>query len=200
MKNLRHVLQIIVGVCIFCGCGPYQYYAIQSSSANLGKYRTFAWLPPADTLKNSRYNDIVDEKIKNEATYQLEKKGLKLNAQRPDLLVRYTIEVSDKVRVYDEPVYVYRDYWFYQGFARYHGRRYYYSFHAPYPIYVGRDIQEVPFREGTLIIDLIDKETSRVIWRGYGVGDVDNPEKAVNDIPEVVDGILNKLPVTPVMK
>jgi hypothetical protein len=34
-------------------------------------------------------------------------------------------------------------------------------------------------------------------WRGYGTGDVDDPQRAMNDIPEVVEGILNKLSITP---
>jgi hypothetical protein len=29
----------------------------------------------------------------------------------------------------------------------------------------------------------------------YGIGDVDVPEKAIRDIPAVVEGILNKLPM-----
>jgi len=186
----------IVVALIISGCAPYQYYAIQSGRANFGKYRTFAWLPPADTVKNSRYNDIADEKIKAEVTAQLEKRGLSLRAQRPDLLVRYSIVVNEKVRTYNEPVYIYGHRWFYRGVIRSHnGRYYYYSYRSPYRVYLGSEIAEVPYKEGTLIIDFIDHSTGRVIWRGYGVGEVDNPEKAINDIPEVVQGIMNKLPL-----
>jgi hypothetical protein len=45
------------------------------------------------------------------------------------------------------------------------------------------------------VIDLIDRRSRKVIWRGYGIGEVDNPAQAVNDIPKVVDGILSKLPL-----
>ena len=190
----------MLGTYLAAGCSSYQYSAIQSSSANFGKFRTFAWIPPADTVKNSRYNDIADEKIKNEVTAQLEKRGLVLKSHRPDLLVRYSIAVNDKARLYNNPVYIYSGQ-FYRGAVRsYNGHYFYYAYRAPYPIYVGQEIQQVPYKEGTLIIDLIDQHSSRVIWRGYGSGEVDNPEKAINDIPEVVDGILKKLPIRPLAK
>ena len=196
MKKFVKSILLALTVYMASGCSPYQYYSIQSSNASFGKYRRFAWLPPVDTIKNSRYNDIVDEKIKNEVTAQLEKRGLVLKAHHPDLLVRYSIAVNDKVRLYNNPVYIYSGQ-FYRGAVQYHNSRYfYYTYRAPYPIYVGQEIQQVPYKEGTLIIDLIDQHTSRVIWRGYGRGVVDNPEKAINDIPEVVNGILKKLPIS----
>ena len=191
-----------MALCIFIlsGCSGYQYYSIQSGSASLNKYHTFAWLPPFDTLKRDGYTDIADEKIKEETTMQLEKRGLLLKAGNPDLLVRYSIGVNNKVKLYEEPVYTYVD-GFYPGVVRYrHGRYFYYSYRRPFPVYVGSEIERIPYKEGTLIIDLIDRQSGRVIWRGYGMGEIINPEKAIHDIPEVVEGIINKLPVKPIGK
>ncbi|RYY34284.1 MAG: DUF4136 domain-containing protein, partial [Sphingobacteriaceae bacterium] len=56
------------------------------------------------------------------------------------------------------------------------------------------------FREGTVIIDLIDRKTGKMVWRGYGVGEVRNPQKAINDLPKVVTGIIEKLELTPQTK
>jgi hypothetical protein len=36
-----------------------------------------------------------------------------------------------------------------------------------------------------------------MVWRGYGVGEVRNPEKALNDLPKVVAGIIEKLELAP---
>lgn len=199
MKTLLKITGILLLSWLASGCSPYRYYAIQSNQATFNKYRTFAWLPPVDTIKNPKYNDIVDEKIKTEVTAGLEKRGLLLKSQRPDLLVRYTIAVSDKVKLYNNPVYVYSNHWAYRGTVRYRkGRYFYYSYPVPYTVYVGSEIEQIPYKEGTLIIDLIDRASGKVIWRGYGVGEIDNPETAVNDIPLVTEGILNKLPILPV--
>jgi hypothetical protein len=195
MKKLKLYLPVLFSVFLF-SCTGYQYYAIQSNKVSFNKYRTFAWLPAADSSRY--YNDIADEKIKDQVTAGLEKRGLTLQTNRPDLLVRYTIQVRDRVRTYNYPAYVYGPGIVYRGVAhnRY-GRYFYYSYAAPFPVYVGSDIEQIPYKEGTLIIDLIERKNHQVIWRGYGIGDVDNPERAISDIPEVVEGILNKLPITP---
>ncbi len=178
------------------GCSAYQYYAIQSPKASFNKYRTFAWLPSPDT--SSRINDIVDEKIKDAVTAGLEKRGLTLQVSRPDLLVRYSVQVKDRVRFYSYPSYVYGPGIVYRGVARNrYGRYFYYTYASPFPVYVDSDIDNVPYKEGTLVIDLIERRNHQVIWRGYGTGDVDNPEKAISDIPEVVEGVLNRLPIAP---
>lgn len=182
---------------LFCGCTAYQYYAIESPGAAFPKYRTFAWLPPADTT--THYSDIADERIKDEVTAQLEKRNLKLETSQPDLLIRYTIQVMDKVRYYNHPVYVYGPRAIFYGVNRNrYGRYFYFHYPGDFIVYMGDEIERVPYREGTLIIDLIERKSKKVIWRGYGVGDVDNPETAVNDIPRVVEGIMNKLPIVPV--
>lgn len=196
MKKL--ILFLVLPVSWLFGCSNYQYFAIQSNKASFNKYRTFAWLPVPDT--SHHINDIVDEKIKDEVTADLEKRGLVLQTGKPDLLVRYTIQVRDRIRIYDNPTYVYDPDIFYRGVARNrYGRYFYYRYGTGFPVYVGGDIERVPYREGTLIIDLIEHRNHQVIWRGYGTGDIDNPQRAISDIPEVVEGILNKLPLAPLV-
>lgn len=41
--------------------------------------------------------------------------------------------------------------------------------------------------------DLLDHKTSKVIWRGWAEGEVENAEKTINDLPEVVTNIFKKL-------
>lgn len=199
MKKLINGSLLTLAVFLLAACSSYNYYSVGSSS-NVSRYSTFAWLPPINNTKNPYYdNDLADQKIKDQATADLENKGLRLKASRPDLLVRYTIMVDNKVKTYNQPAYTYVGGGYYPRFGYYRGHRFfYYSYRTPYPVYVGDDIYHVPYKEGTLIIDLINRATHKVIWRGYGVGEVDNPEKAINDLPEVVDGILNKLQVNKV--
>lgn len=197
MKRTRISIALLFSACL-AACSSYQYYAIQSNNASFNKYHTFAWLPSADT---PRVNDIVDEKIKDEVTAGLEKRGLALQTKRPDLLVRYAIQVRERVRVYNNPTYIYGPGIAYRGVThnRY-GRYFYYNYNGSFPVFVANDILEVPYKEGTLIIDLIERRNHQVIWRGYGYGDVDDQQRAIRDIPEGVEGILNKLPITRIVK
>lgn len=192
MKKWINGSLLILVVFLLAACSKYVYYAVGSSNA-VSRYSAFAWLPPLNNTKNPYFdNDLADQKIKDQATADLESKGLRLNAKRPDLLVRYTIMVDNKVLTYNEPVYNYMGGFAGRGFYR-GGRSFYYGYSGAYPVYVGDEIYHVPYKQGTLILDLIDKATHKVIWRGYGVGEVDNPESAINDLPQIVDGILNKL-------
>ncbi len=189
---------LLFTVLLMAACSSYNYYSVGSSN-KVSKYRTFAWLPPVNNTKNPYYdNDLADEKIKDQATGNLESRGLRLKANRPDMLVRYSILVDTKTKTYNEPQYTYVGGGYYPRVAYYgNGRRaLYYSYRSAYPVYMGDDIYRVPYKEGTLIIDLIDRVTHKVIWRGYGVGEVGNPEKAINDLPKVVDGIFNKLQIS----
>lgn len=184
---------------ILYACSGYKYFAIESEKSRFGKYHTFSWLPIPDS--SHYHNDIIDEKIKDETTYGLEKLGLTLRNELPDLLVRYTIQVKDRVRIYNYPTYVYGPRMIYRGVAKdRYGRYFYYYYSNPFPVYVGSDIIQTPYKEGTLIIDLIERESHHVIWRGYGTGNVDNPERAMRDIPIVVNGILNTLPIAQKVK
>lgn len=185
---------LLLVVFFIAACSSYTYYAVGSGS-NVGRFSTFAWLPPINHTKNPYFdNELADQRIKDQATAGLESKGLHLKANRPDLLVRYTIMVDNKVKTYNQPAYTYVGGGYYPRIGYYRGHRaFYYSYRSPYPVYVGDDIYHVPYKEGTLIIDLINRATHKVIWRGYGIGEVTNPQTAINDLPKVVDGILNKL-------
>lgn len=194
MKRVINGGFFVLVIALLSACSSYTYYSVGSSSS-VARYSTFAWLPPANNTKNPYYdNDVADQKVKDQVTADLESKGLHLKASRPDLLVRYTIMVDNKVKTFNEPQYRYMYGGFYPRYGYYHGRAFYWGgWRGAYPVYVGNEIYHVPYKQGTLIIDLINRNTHKVIWRGYGIGEVDNPERAVNDLPKVVDGILAKL-------
>ncbi len=181
-------------------CSRYNYYSVGGNQTTLSRYRTFAWLPPVKQTRNAAYNnDVADQLIHQSATSNLEERGLMLKGKNPDLLVRYMVMVDEKERIYDQPMYNYVGGGYFPGGGFYRGgRSYYYAYRNPYPVYVGNDVERVPYKEGTLIIDLIDRKSRKVIWRGYGIGEVSNAAQTTNDIPKVVEGIIKKLPVTPV--
>jgi len=188
------IFMAMASILLWSACSNYRYYSIGGKNANLSKYHFFAWLPPIDTTTNAGYNDLADQSIRDEATAQLEKRGLVLNARRPDLLVRYAIMFKDRVRYYDEPQYTYIGGGFYPRISRFGNIYYHYS--QPFPVYVGSEIERVPYKQGTVMIDLIDRNTRHVVWRGYAVGEMDSQKQSLKDMPEVVDGIINKLPLS----
>jgi hypothetical protein len=49
-------------------------------------------------------------------------------------------------------------------------------------------------KEVSVMLDLIDRKTSKVIWKGWAEGQINNPEKASNKLPKVVDTYLESCP------
>ena len=65
--------------------------------------------------------------------------------------------------------------------------------HAPYPYAV--DVRK--YREGTLIVDLVDPETKELIWRGWSVSDLRravDPQQEQEKIVWAVRTILEHYP------
>jgi hypothetical protein len=197
MKKITLIGLMFIITGLMAACSRYTYYSVGDNASALTRYRTFAWLPPIKKTGNAALNnDVADQRIHESATERLEERGLQLKSRNPDLLVRYMVMVDQKERVYDQPIYNYVGGGFYPRYGYYRGgRSYYYAYSRPFPVYVGNDVERVPYKEGTLIIDLIDRKTRKVVWRGYGIGEVDNPAQATKDIPKVVEGIIKKLPL-----
>ena len=76
-------------------------------------------------------------------------------------------------------------------------RPYYSAFGAPFA-YGDVNLGKEHYKEGTVIIDLIDRRSRQVVWRGFGVGEVHrNPQKDIEELPKVVDGVLKQLSLAP---
>jgi hypothetical protein len=199
MKRLIYLALIVFILAGLSACTSYNYYTAAINKTNLSRYHTFAWMPPGDKKVT---NDVADAKIKDAATTDLVSKGLTLSQRHPDLIVNYTTIVGTGTRTnYYSPYYG----GFYPGWGLGFGwgagwgwgfayRPYYYSWGAPFNYVTYAEKEH--YKEGTLIIDLIDSHTHRIVWRGFGVGEVhNNPQKTIEDLPKVVNGVLDQLQI-----
>ncbi|MES3018865.1 MAG: DUF4136 domain-containing protein [Bacteroidota bacterium] len=196
---MKKLILLFASVTMILGaCSPYNYYSYKSEKADFSKYQTFAWLPSKETKVNGVFdNNIAEESIVEAASQALNEKGFRLDSQQPDLLIKYTAVVNDKTRTTSNPVYYRSPSYYVPRVAYSGGRRYfYYQYVNPFPVYVGSEMRKENFEEGSVMIDLIDRETSKVVWRGWGKGQINNPEKAISDIPKVIEKIFGKFPAS----
>jgi PBP1b-binding outer membrane lipoprotein LpoB len=192
----KQILTMLALVAVLSSCSSYNYYSVSNKKLN-PNYRTYAWLPEGKSKASSIYNnDIAADKIVEAASTELENRGFKLDNNRPDLLVRYTAVVNKETKSYNEPMYYDAPGRFVPRVGVHRGRAfYYYAYRDPFPVYVGNEQRTVRVKQGSIMIDLIDRKTSKVIWRGWAEGELDNPEKAIEQLPEVIGNIFKKLPV-----
>lgn len=200
MKTRVYGLLASLSILLFAGCSRYNYYTAGLNKTNMSGYRSFAWLPPAGKNKQASPADL---KIKDAAVASLTAKGLRLNQNDPDLLVTYTSIVGRGTKDVYYPTYYGSG--FYPGFGLGFGwglYRPYYYWGTPFVYYGGMTaVDKQHYKEGTVIIDLIDTHTKRVVWRGFGVGEVHhNPQKDIEDLPKVVDGIIDQLNVSSIRR
>ncbi|WP_207422123.1 DUF4136 domain-containing protein [Desertivirga brevis] len=193
----KAMLLVVLTALILSSCSSYNYYSLNSNKVDIEKYQTYAWVRGNESKLDDYYkNDIAEDKIIDAASTALNSRGLKYDAKKPDLLIRYTAVVDNKSRTVNDPMYYQYPSRLVPRVAYARGRAYYYyQYMTPFPVYVGSEMRKEEFEEGNIVIDLIDRSTSKVVWRGVAKGEVTNPEKAVNDIPKVVSKIFNKLPL-----
>lgn len=207
---------VLICLSVLSACSSYRYYKAGDSYLSTQKYKTFGWAPVLPVrkpdsivstqkalgarlnyLNNNRYfRNAEATRIIREATVtNLQSKGLTLQESNPDLLVRYSTLVDRGTRNgYRYP--------YYGGF--YGGWGWGYRFNPwfgyggwGWPGYgMGYPVKE-HFKEGILSIELIDSRTRETVWIGYGAGELSrNPQKAIAQLPKVVGGIFEQLPVS----
>jgi Domain of unknown function (DUF4136) len=133
--------------------------------ADFGKYRTFGWMVAPQNAGEMFNNSLIHKHMQSAVTNVLTTKGMRPSTGSPDLLVAYHMGVKDKIDVTS---------WGY-GYGRWGALG-------------GRNVDVHQYKEGTMVIDLVDASTKELVWRGIGTGAVErgNPEanisKAVADI------------------
>lgn len=181
MKMLR--TSLLAGIILFlASCASYNYNMTRVQKLDFSQFKTYGWLPPVDSLsKNYFNNNIARENILATANQELEARGLNYSKENPDVLFRYITIVNNKSRM------VYGNMGWGGPWGWYRPWGYYMS--PSYPI--GKE----KYRYSHLIIEAVDRKTNSVIWQARGSGEVRAPEKAINNLPEVVKGIFKEYPM-----
>lgn len=191
---------IAVTALIVASCSPYRYHTTKKQGADFTQYRTYAWLTPVDSLSKSYFdNDIARENILDAANRELESRGLVYSKDNPDLLFRYIAIVNNKSRPIYAPVGGFGPWG--MGWGGMWGMNPW-MWGPGWGMGMGwggwhRPVGDERYRAGHIIIEARDRATDAVIWQARGTGDVRTPEKAINNLPKVVAGIIDQYPVSP---
>ena len=147
-------------------------------SLDFAQYRTFDWgVPDALPTGDPRLDDnpFFNDHMQGAVERQLAAKGLELSASgTPDLLIHYHANVMQRIDVNR----VDREYGYCSGDSC-----------------AG---QVVEYEAGTLILDVVDSRTNRVVWRGWAqdrfVGVIDNRDRLERMINTAVAHMLARFP------
>lgn len=140
-------------------------------SVKIAEFRTFNWLDKQGIEERNNplyYNELNDKRIREAVIKQLTGKGYVQDSADPKLKVHYHIVIEDKTQVRSDT-------------------------YSPYWIKSERDVYT--YREGTLIIDLMDARNEALLWRGWAISALSDKDQMSDElINEAVAKIFGKLP------
>jgi hypothetical protein len=153
---MKYALLSIVSIVVL-SCSSVSVVTDYDKTADFGKYKTYnvkipnQVSPDLDPEKiNQRNIDHIVRNIKE----QMNAKGYVESAD-PDLWVTFYVKIDTKQEVRAT------NYGFYGGSPYYYGPYYGYG--------VGTtDINVIEYKEGSLIIDLVDAKENKLVWQGVG--------------------------------
>ncbi len=133
--------------------------------ADFSQYQNYQW--KSKTHKNNAITDnsLLEKRIQSLANEQLSFQNLNLVTSNPDFYLTYHISTRERIDVRD----------------------YGYGYWRPYRYGPSTDIYQ--YTEGTLIVDMIDAKSNKLVWRGWTSRVINQPslpepllEKALGDI------------------
>jgi hypothetical protein len=143
-------------------------------------YRSFDW-GPADALPTGDprldQNPFFKDHVQGAVEKRLAARGIELSTSgTPDLLIHYHANIRQRIDVNRVD------------------RTYGYCSAGDCPP------ETIEYEAGTLVLDIIDARTNRLIWRGWAQNSVedmlDDPDKMARTIDEAVTRMLEMLPRT----
>ena len=178
---------------IISSCATVNVDVDYDDTAEFTKLSKYAWLedkPPVtgNTLVDS--NTLLHDRMRNGINQWFETHGyLKSKAAEADFLVIYRVIVENKTWVT-----VLNSYYDYPFSWRYgYNRNYYSSFAWRY--YPERRTYE--YQRGTLVIDIIDPKSKKLMWRGMAYEDIKpntSQEKKQQYVARAIKSILARFP------
>ena len=180
MKNtpLTLIALLMLGAVSLAACQTVRVDSDYDETVDFSSYETFGWLPqPRNAPRNDQINDILDNRIKRAIEAEIVADGYQKNQRgRPDLYVVYHTATERKI----DRTYIER--WGYnrRGQPRRRGA-----------------VRVESYKEGTLIIDLVDAERRELVWRGTATGAVSDLTQTDKKLFGAVERIFEAFPPAP---
>jgi hypothetical protein len=181
----------VLSTLLFASCSVTTHLET-AAGVNFNNYKTFGWANVSGERKEDiADNDIVDNNIKNAISKQLENKGWKETTKSPDVILDYNVMVEKKVSQASEPVYSYPfTHYYYNRWRHRMGYIYY-----PNDL-VGYHSYNIPFKQGTLTVNMVDAKTNKLIWQGSAQSDVSNKTVTTGEMQIDVTSIFKKFNIS----
>ncbi|MFL5355074.1 DUF4136 domain-containing protein [Archangium sp.] len=156
-------------------------------------YRTYSWLPMREGADPKVYNPIIQARVHQAVDHELQSRGYKLAeaGQKADFEIGWHGAINHKMDV--DYVNHYYGYGWGPSYDPFYGAGAYGGAGMSTPV-----VRE--YREGTLILDIVDTGSNQLVWRGTAQAELSensDAKKSQELISQAVDKMLKKFPPEP---
>lgn len=182
MKKYRQIITLLIVAGVITSCGPsLKVNSDYDKSVNFSQYKTFSMYKSDNS--QSAISQLNHDRIINAIRNEMTKKGFQETDNNPDVLVNTVTILESRVAVNSST-----NYYGYGGAYR--------------PYYWGggmggstTNYNVQHYKDGSLIIDVIDANTKKLVWQGTGNKEIDEPIKDPDKkIPAAIASIMASFP------
>jgi hypothetical protein len=178
-RNAVRLLALIPIALLAAGCAPLTVSSHIERGADFGRYHTFAWdtpdaLPTGDPRLDN--NPFFRDYLQGAVERQLRTRGIMLanTAEFADLRIHYHAAVTERFAL--------------AGSGR-----------PPADCAEDCEPRVVDYDESTIVLDMVDAQTNRLVWRGWAQEDlrsvIDSQDRMEKHIERAVERMLARLPL-----
>jgi Domain of unknown function (DUF4136) len=162
----------------------------------LSQYRTYSWLPMKEGADPRVYNPILQARVQQAVDRKLASRGYQKveEGQESDFKIGWHGAIDEKVDV--DYVNSYYGYGWDPWYDPFYGPVAYGGAGVSHPV-----VRE--YREGTLILDVVDADANKLVWRGTAQAELSekmDANKSQKLINEAVDEMFGSFPPKPKKK
>jgi len=176
--NLPNVIITISLIVLLSSCSSLNISTDYDPTQDFSKYKTYRWA----RIKERDPNDILSKNLMLRKRIQaavnkglIEKGFTKLDKGKPDFIVFIHAGVQQRMNVY------------------HHGGYYYGGWWGPYGGYTSVS----HYKQGTLVVDIVDTEEKELSWRGIAsdvVKSYSDPESLQEELDYIISAMLDDFP------
>lgn len=181
MKFIK-ILFPILATALATACQTVRVVTDYDPQANFGSYKTFSMY---DLKTKGSISELNSERITRFIKSEMLKKGYAEDNNNPDLLVNAVTVLKNKTAIQATSTT-----YGYGGFYRPYG---YWA--APRSGYA--TVHTYDYKDGSLIVDVVDAKTKKMIWHGVAQSEMDKaPKNPEQSLKSAVERLLKTFPGT----
>jgi len=181
MKRIR-LVAFLFAVVVLGSCSSTSVQTDYDHQVAFDRYSTFAWFEHAEDQPHAALNQIIDGRIRRAIAENAISKGFSQTApDKASLLFTYYVSLNQQLRMYNT------------GWGYGYGHRWGWGY-GFWPGWNWGDGGVYAYHEGTIIVDVIDRENKQLVWRGVVTRALGKKSSSDEKIRKAIDRVMHDFP------